>query len=137
MSSTPATHRETPWFRFVRILVVLYVAVLDRKIARLLAVLDTLEYEDPRYDVINERAYFLEDIRDAYLAWLEDPSNPLPQAYDPNVRWRLRFRIRRPRHAGARALTARIAAARPTRARCTTALRPLLHPPGGGAFARP
>ena len=126
MSSSPATHQDTAWYRLVRCLVLLYVASLDRKIARMLARLDTLEYLSPAYMALNDTCYFYEDIRDAYAAWLVDPSSPLPRQYDPNVRRRARWRTPpRPRHAGPRPHASAIHApnpgyAPPTYARCTT-----------------
>ena len=112
-----ATLQDTAWYRLVRCLVLLYVAILDRRIAKMLQDMDRLEYLGPAYMDLNARCYFLEDIRDAYRAWLEDPTNPLPRPYDPNVR--ARARIRTP-HPGMRP---HVQAARPAirfRARCTT-----------------
>ena len=120
MPSASATIRDTPWYRLVRCLVLLYVAILDRKIAKMLAELDTLEYLGPAYMALNDKCYFYEEIRDAYRAWLEDPSNPLPRPNDPNVRAREQFRTP---HPGMRPHTPALRPAITGHARCTTSPR--------------
>ena len=137
MSAVAVPRQDDPWYRVVRCLVLLLVASLERKIARLIAAMEALP-EGARFDAefarLDDRCYGLECLRDHYLAWLEDPSVPLPRFRAAHhgvwTGWPVaRSRVRR--REGSRVAGAR------RRGRCRCALvRPLDRPAGlAGAAA--
>ena len=73
MSSACPSRRDDPWLRFVRGLVVVLVAMLERRIARLIWKYEYSPDGACDFAALDRKISRLEDLRDAYVAWLADP----------------------------------------------------------------